>query len=520
MSYRSLTLAGGVVLAACGDDIRTTPPDGQADGPVDGLPDAEDPGVVPRLEPAACRFTVPESLGLTEGTGFSCGDLVVYENRATKQRAIRVHYIRFESAVASANATIYLDGGPGGNGQNIISYAAALGAPFFDGLRVDGDFLVIGQRGTEYALPYLDCQTSGCTELAAQYDLTAYNTAENADDVDELRQALGYEKLNVYGISYGSRLGLEVLRRHGANVRAAVIEGLVPSSVAWPAAIPASVHNALTGLHESCAAAVGCGQAYGNLLTKFSAGVASLDSEPLPMMIQGSSFELDGGTYAYVVFRALYAKSTYPWLPLVISDVAERRIDRAQSFLGPQILRLFEGGGVSSGLYNSVVCGEIFNPPDPTAFETLNAGVPQEFTELFGNSWFSLSERCQTWPRGDLQAALAQPVASSVRTLVSSGRLDPITPPGFGAIAAATLTNAEVITHANSGHGATLQSACGVANLTTFLADPTATHDLSCAADIATEYVLPAQLLARPIPHARIRAEQDMGPGLPLPRRK
>jgi pimeloyl-ACP methyl ester carboxylesterase len=519
MQLRLLAFAGGLGLAACGGDNKSAP-----DAPVDTLspdgrqPDAEDPGVVPRVESAACRFTVPASLGLTEGAGYTCGDLVVYENRTTKVRAIRVHYIRFDSAATSDNATIYLDGGPGGDGQNIISYAAALGAPFFDGLRVDGDFLVIGQRGTAKSKPYLDCQTSDCVELAAQYDLTAYNTAENADDVDDLREALGIAKLNVYGISYGSRLGLEVLRRHGDNVRAAVIEGLVPSSVAWPAAIPASFYSALNGLDESCAEG-SCGEQFGNLVTKFQAGVASLDANPLPMTLGGNPFELDGGTYAYVLFRALYAKSTFPWLPMVINDLAERNVSRVQSFLEPLILRLFQGSDVSSGLYNSVVCGEIFNPPDLNAFETLNAGVPQDIIELFGGSWFGLADRCESWPRGNHQAALAQPVTSAVRTLVSSGRLDPITPPGFGDIAAATLSNAEVVLHANSGHGATLQSDCGVANLTAFLADPTATHDFSCAATIPANFVLGPEVVARPIPHARIRAELDMGPALPLPRR-
>lgn len=518
MSYRPLALAGGLVLAACGGGNESTP-DARMDAPSpDGRqPDAEDPGVVPRVESATCRFTVPASLGV-EGTDYGCGDLVVYENRTTKERTIRVHYIRFESAATSTNATIYLDGGPGGNGQNIVSYAASLGAPFFDGLRVDGDFLVIGQRGTQYSKPFLDCQTADCTELAAQYDLTAYNTAENADDVDDLRAALGYTKLNVYGISYGSRLGLEVLRRHGDNVRAAVIEGLVPSSVAWPAAIPASFYSALNGLNASCAEGP-CGMQFGNLISKFEAGVASLSNEPLPITVEGTTFDLDGGTYAYVLFRALYAKSTYPWLPLVINDLAERNVARVQTFLEPLIARLFQGSDVSSGLYNSVVCGEIFNPPDPSAFDTLNAGVPQYIIELFGGSWFSLAERCESWPRGNHQAALAQPVTSAVRTLVSSGRLDPITPPGFGDIAAATLSNAEVVLHANSGHGATLQSDCGVANLAAFLADPTATHDYSCAATIPANFVLGTELAARPVPHARIRAELDMGPALPLPRR-
>src|SRR5665647_194821 len=241
---RVVAVAASLAIAGCGDDGAATPdaPIGRPDAP--RLPDA-DPGIVPRAEPGPCRFDVPPALGLTEGQGYACGDLIVYENRAAPGRTIRVHYIRLESPSASPNATIYLDGGPGGDGQNILNYAAVLGAPFLNGVEVDGDFLVISQRGTARSIPYLDCQSSNCEDFSINYDLASYNTAANADDVEDLRAALGYDQLNVYGISYGSRLGLEVLRRHGDHVRAAVIEGLVPSSMAWPAAVPASFYSCL-----------------------------------------------------------------------------------------------------------------------------------------------------------------------------------------------------------------------------------------------------------------------------------
>lgn len=479
-----------------------------------------DESVVPRAEPGPCRYDVPAVLGLNEGSDYACGDLIVYENRDTKDRTIKVHYVKFESASASTNATIYLDGGPGGDGQNIIAYAAFLGAPFLDGLRADGDFLVISQRGTARSVPYLDCQSLACEEFSSDHDLTSYNTAANADDVDELRAVLGYDKLNLYGISYGSRLGLEVLRRHGANVRAAVVEGLVPSQIAWPAAVPASFFGALTSLDASCAATDACGTTFGDLVAKFSSGLASLDNIPLPIAIQGTRFDLDGYTYARVLFRVMYSKSSYTWLPLVISDIAARRVDRIESFLASAIESSGEGSGVSWGLYNSVVCGEIFNPPDPNAFETLNAGVPADIVEMFGGNWFGLAEACESWPRGNLQAALAQPVTSSVRTLVSSGRLDPITPPGFGDIAAATLSDSVVVIHENSGHGATLQSACGVANLSAFLAEPTAPHDTSCAASITTTYMMPSSFAAVPFSFARMKAELAFAPRLPIRARR
>ena len=507
-------LAIAVFALGCGDDAAMVVPDAQ---PIDARPmaDAEQPGDVPRAVPAPCRFEVPASLGLAEGQGYACGDLIVYENREQPGRTIRVHYIKIDSPNASTNATVYLDGGPGGDGQNILAYAGVLGAPFVDGLTSDGDFVVIGQRGTSRSIPYLECQDFNCSDFAADYDLTQYNTAANADDVEDLRSALGYTQWNLYGISYGSRLALEVLRRHGDHVRAAVIEGLVPSSVAWPAAVPASFYSALTGLNASCAAAGACGTAFGDLVAKFSAGVTSLDNAPVSIDVQGQPFDLDGGTYAAVLFRVLYSKSSHPWLPMVISDLALRRTDRVGAFLA-NVLSSFGQSSVSMGLYNSVVCGEIFNPPDPNAFTQLNVGVPQNIVDLFGDNWYGLMDRCENWPRGNLQAQLAVPVTSSVRTLVSSGRLDPITPPRYRRSPAATLADSVVVIHENSGHGATLQSACGVQNLANFIAQPTVAHDTSCAASITTSYMVPSTFTATPIPTARIRAELGMAPPLTL----
>ena len=129
MSSRLAILLLASQIWACGDD------DGGGAKPDARSPDARIPadadvGDVPRVEPAACRFSVATSLGLAEGTDYSCGDLVVEENRATHVGRIRLHFIRIKSAATTNRATIYLDGGPGGDGQGILDYAAYLGNSF------------------------------------------------------------------------------------------------------------------------------------------------------------------------------------------------------------------------------------------------------------------------------------------------------------------------------------------------------------------------------------------------------
>jgi hypothetical protein len=72
-----------------------------------------------------------------------------------------------------------------------------------------------------------------------------------------------------------------------------------------------------------------------------------------------------------------------------------------------------------------------------------------------------------------------------------------------------------VVIHENSGHGATLQSACGMANLNAFLADPTTPHDTSCAASITTSYMMPSSFAPAPFSLARMNAELGLAPGVP-----
>jgi len=178
------------------------------------------------------------------------GFLWVRENRSEQNdRMIRLGFVRFPSTSSDAGPPIvYLAGGPGGSG---IDAARGPRFPLFMALREAGDVIALAQRGTRGSIPYLTCQdpwvypleqaltretllqtTLEWARICADYwrglgiDLTAYNTIENADDVDDLRQALGAEQVSLLGISYGTHLALSVIRRHPAGVYRAVLAGV------------------------------------------------------------------------------------------------------------------------------------------------------------------------------------------------------------------------------------------------------------------------------------------------------
>jgi len=468
-----------LVTSSCGDD---------GDDDDDGYT-----GPIPGVVPAACRFDVPDSLGLTEGTDYECGDLFVYEDRdAATGRIIELHYLRVFSPASSTNATIFLDGGPGGNGNFILWHLDRIGAEFLNGLLVDGDFLVIAQRGTTLSRPVL--RTAEWRNLVGIADLPSYNTAYNADDVDDLRSTLGYDRLNLYGISYGSRLGLEVMRRHGDHLRSSMIDGLCPPGVECWASEPKNFYTAITALDAACADDEQCGSAYGDLVAKLLAGVDSLSDDCLTFH-EGFADEVglcDTG-YARLLFNVMYDNESYPKLPMVISDVAERRTDRVgETIAAWNTAVASRDSEIAWGMQFSVACNEIFNPPDESAFDEINADVPASLRATL-NLWSYYEQTCESWPVGPPRPELSQPVTSAVRTLVASGAIDPATPSYLGDLAASTLSNREVVVFPASGHVATLQSPCGNQTLLAFLADPDQPLDTSCTDSLTIDFELPSK---------------------------
>jgi pimeloyl-ACP methyl ester carboxylesterase len=177
------------------------------------------------------------------------GRLNVPENRSKPQsRQIELAFVRFKSTAATPGPpVVYLAGGPGGSG---IGTAAGPRFDLFMAMRAAGDVIALDQRGVGRSKPNLECalrldypldrpaereemlrlyreRSRACARHWAEQgvDLGAYNTNENADDVDALREALGADKISLWSTSYGTHLALAVIRRHGRNVSRAILAG-------------------------------------------------------------------------------------------------------------------------------------------------------------------------------------------------------------------------------------------------------------------------------------------------------
>ena len=232
-----------------------------------------------------------------------CGSLTVYEDRAAgdgRTIDLKIVVIPAVSDNPEPDPLFFLAGGPG---QAATELAGPM-LPLLADVRRNRDLVFVDQRGTggsgrmtcaffenevdEQALgeslqvDTLDLdELRGClAEVEAVADPRQYTTPVAMDDLDDVRAALGYDTINLYGGSYGTRAGLVYMRRHPERVRTAVLDGLAPVSIALPSTVNADAHRALDLLFADCAADAACDAAFPDLRQTFARVIAELEASP------------------------------------------------------------------------------------------------------------------------------------------------------------------------------------------------------------------------------------------------
>ena len=397
------------------------------------------------LQPCACPFILPE--GLIEGEDVECAYLYVPENREIKNgRQIRLVLAVFHRPgdLQFSDPVIYLSGGPG---------LAALESvylhyeDFNKGVFAAGrDLIIFDQRGLGLSKPALDCpeydmlavnildgsldgeeilkeeipdlildSLKACRQsLAEKADLRAYNSVSNADDVEELRQALGYEQINLWGISYGSRLALEVIRRYPQNLRSIILEGVFPPDVDLFSSTLDNFQRSLDLLFESCAENENCSRDYPDLKNVLFMTIERLNNEPKTTQItnplSGEKYEakMDGSVLLALVFQILYDSSFRYLLPQIIFDASQDNfvlLDKIRSSL------LVTMHYTSRGMYLSVMCSEELSF---SSSEMLQAAVKNhpELASLYSNNLQGelLFDICEIWDAGKAAPEASQAV--------------------------------------------------------------------------------------------------------------
>lgn len=419
------------------------------------------PGVTaaPTLKPLT-RGRVPLQPCLAAGDIQAlCGTYTVYENRDTRAGrtiALNLMLLPADGPAAAADPVFAFAGGPGGSAVEAYPLAT-----YVKLLRKQRDIVLIDQRGTGHSNPLqcvfdkndvqilmsrsYDVETlSTCrAELEKRADLTQYTTSISADDVDEVREALGYGKIDLLGGSYGSQAALVYLRRHSAHVRAMVIEGVAPPDYRMPLAFARTIQSALQHLFADCAADPGCHQDFPNLQAEFETIVKRLDQAPAKFQLTGPSgkpqdISLSRGAFVSDLRPLLYQPGIVSQLPMIF----HRAYGNDWKPFASVVLAMHRAlaDSVARGMAFSVSCAEAF----PFISE---ADVRRETkgTYLGDYDVRSYQRSCRVWPHAVLSKAFLAPVRSDVPALLIAGAEDPATPSWLAQHAAEKLSQSRVV---------------------------------------------------------------------------
>jgi pimeloyl-ACP methyl ester carboxylesterase len=391
-----------------------------------------------------------------------CGTLSVWENRATKSgRKISLNIVVIPAR--SPDPIVFLEGGPG--------EPATLDAPYLAeelaGLRHERDILLVDQRGTGRS-NLLNCPQGGSDDDLQGYlhdlfplealracvkkldaDLTLYSSDPAADDLDEVRAYLGYERLNLIGGSYGTRAAQVYMRRHPEHVRSVILNGYVTMDARMPFYIARQSQVALDKLFDECADDPACRHAFPDPRGELKAILARFDQGPVhgtlphPKTGKPVALTLSRSSFTTALRSMQYAPGLAIRLPLYIHHAFQ---GDWTPFLR-HALGYFKDPDWAIGMYLSVTCPEDTARIDPTAIAEATAG-----TYLGDDRIRQQRAACSFWPAAKLPASFWEPVRSVAPVLLLSGWLDPATPPEWSSEASRTFPNSTRVLLRDSSH--------------------------------------------------------------------
>ena len=399
-----------------------------------------------------------------------CGTYEVFENRASKKgRKIALKIVVFPATGQDkvGDPFFFIPGGPGSS--------ATEDAPFiaqdFAKIRERRDLVLLDQRGTGGSNP-LNCvlfnpsdlqsylgyfnpleDVRKCREqLESKADLGLYTTPLAMDDLNDVRAALGYKQINIFGGSYGTRAALVFLKRHPKRVRTLILQGVAPTNQLMPRDFPQHTERALNGVIEECLADTACRAAFPDLQAEAKAVLEKLLRGPVEVEVKNpfngerTRVKLSRDLAAEAIRYMLYNSGAASRVPLFLhlaaqgnfTPLAEAAINYRRRIVGAD----------SAGLYLSVTCAEDLPWIKPGEGERKGKN-----TFLGDYRLRHQREACALWRRGEIPKDYSIPTRSDVPVLIFSGQWDPVTPPANGDAAAKFLPNSLHVIVPSGGHG-------------------------------------------------------------------
>ena len=422
------------------------------------------------LELEICELVVP---GTPLSTVGECGWMETAENPDDpegRQIQIRVARIPARGRVAEPDPLVFFAGGPGQSATEswpIIARALSK-------VNETRDVLLVDQRGTGQSNALKCPQIELDKALALDWDELARTTRECLDsldgdprfytttiamhDIDAARAALGYEQVNLFGGSYGTRAAQVYLRLFPDRVRTIVLDGVVPQTLALGTEHAKKLDQAIYRVLNACDDDPLCGEAFPDTAGKLTALALELEENPVEITVEhpttGEPFPL---TFNREVLSTslrflTYSSDTQAMLPLLIHEAAvDQRFDR----LASQMLIAATGlqQSISQGMELSVMCAEDYPlfPAQPSPNEYLMGNLMEKAVLI----------QCGIWPQGPVPENFHEPVSADVPILLLSGELDPVTPPEYADQVAAHFPHSRHLIAPGQGHIATTRGCMG-----------------------------------------------------------
>jgi pimeloyl-ACP methyl ester carboxylesterase len=368
-----------------------------------------------------------------------------------------------------ASDPVFFAGGPGQGATSIAGFLA--GGPMA-AIRRERDIVFVDQRGTGASNP-LTCnlfaadddlrayfedifpirQVRACRmRLEKEAYLKQYTTSVAVEDLDEVRRALGYEKINLYGGSYGTTVALAFMRRHGAHVRSAVLAGVAPTGLRLPLHFAKGAQHAIDRLIDDCTADDACRAAFPNLRDEFRSVLDRLQKAPAsveilnPLTKQPQRVTLARGPFAERLRMLLYGRGPASLVPLLIHRAYQGDFKPYVLAALPQARAIQQS--VSLGMYFSVTCSEgvPFITEEDIRKETRGTFLGEYRVRAHAAA-------CREWPRAAVPSGFTSAVESEAPVLLLSGEADPASPHWFAAEAVRYLPNGLQATIPHEAHG-------------------------------------------------------------------
>lgn len=462
-----------------------------------------------RFEEAPCSFDVPEDLAV------ECGFVVVPEdhnNPAGPTIRIAIAVFEDQGEQHQPDPVMVLSGGPGEKAAHNAPAWARIFAP----IHPNRDLIVFDQRGVGLSEPALECpefvqalfglldEPDPEVALETQFDalmacrdrlvseghnLSAYNTVQNAADVNAIRIALAYDQVNLYGGSYGSVLAQATMRDHPEGIRSVAISAVLPLEKSI--FVSTTTAKAVMRLLDACAGDEACDSAYPDLQEVLFEVIDRLNAEPIPITVtnplDGQSYDafLTGDAVLGNLVTFLYLTQTIPVLPQATYDVYNGDYELMTRLSSTKLALL---DLTSRGMLFSVLCTEDLIGRTPEDLLNIRAALPRQ---LVGTSHpeviveYGIFGICENWPVQEGHPSVKEPLVSDIPTLVLEGEFDPVTPPEYGRLVAENLSYSYFFEFPGAGHNVAVTNECARSIIGAFFDDPSQAPDAACVAEMA-----------------------------------